>query len=71
MQTLQCSVIIIIKIYNGWMHAKYVYEYPTRSNDDVLALLQYLYMFRVPAVPIIRSTVLQLTDTGPNSTTVM
>jgi hypothetical protein len=43
---------------------KYVYECPTRCNDNILVLLQDLYMFRVPAVPIIRSTVLQLAVTG-------
>jgi hypothetical protein len=40
-----------------------VYEYPTICNDNILVLLQDLYMFRVPAVPIIRSTILQLAVT--------
>jgi hypothetical protein len=44
--------------------SKYVYEYPTRCNDNVLVLFQDLYMFRVPAVPIIRSTILQSTVAG-------
>jgi hypothetical protein len=44
-------------------YSKYVYEYPTRCND-ILVLLKDLYMFRVPAVPIIRSTILQLAVTG-------
>jgi hypothetical protein len=54
-------------ILGPWFRAsysKYAYEYPTRYNDNVLVLLQDLYMFRVPAVPIIRSTILQLTVTG-------
>jgi hypothetical protein len=46
-----------------WHNRKYVYEY-TRCDDNVLVLLQYIYMFRVPAVPIIRSTVLQLAVNG-------
>jgi hypothetical protein len=33
-------------------------------RDNVLVLLQDIYMFRVPAVPIIKSTALQLTVTG-------
>jgi hypothetical protein len=43
---------------------KYVYEDPTRCNGYIFVLFQDLYMFRVPAVPIIRSTILQLTVTG-------
>jgi hypothetical protein len=42
----------------------YVYEYPTRYIDNILVLLQDLYMFRLPAIPIIGSTILQLTVTG-------
>jgi hypothetical protein len=56
-----------VSILGSWFRAsysKYVYEHPTRSNDNILVLLQDLYMFRVPAVPIIRSTILQLTATG-------
>jgi hypothetical protein len=45
-------------------YTKYVYEYPTRCNDNNLVLFQGLYMFRVPAVPIIGSTILQLAVTG-------
>jgi hypothetical protein len=45
-------------------YSKYVSEYPTRCNDNILVLLQDLYMFRLPAVPIIRSTILQLTVTA-------
>jgi hypothetical protein len=45
---------------NKFGACKYAYEYPTRCNDNALVLLQDLYMFRVPAVPIIRSTILQL-----------
>jgi hypothetical protein len=43
---------------------KYVYECATSCNGNVLVLVQDLYMFQVPAVPIIRSTELQLTVTG-------
>jgi hypothetical protein len=32
-----------------------------RYCDNILVLLQDLYMFRVPVVPIIKSTVLQWT----------
>jgi hypothetical protein len=45
-------------------YSKYAYEYPKRFNDNILVLLQDFYMFRVPAVPIIRSTILQLTVTS-------
>jgi hypothetical protein len=41
-----------------------VHKYPTRCNNNMLVLLQDLYMFQVPAVPIIRSTILQLAVTG-------
>jgi hypothetical protein len=41
-----------------------VYECPERCNNNILVLLQDLYMFRVPAIPFIRSTILQLTVTG-------
>jgi hypothetical protein len=34
------------------------------ATDNILVLLQDLYMFRLPAVPIIRSTILQLTVTA-------
>jgi hypothetical protein len=53
-------------ILGSWFRAsysKYVYEYPTRCSD-IFVLFQYLYMFRLPAVPIIRSTILQLIVTG-------
>jgi hypothetical protein len=59
--------MFIILFLGSWFctsYSKYVYEYPTRCNDNVLVLLQDVYMFRVPAVPIIRSTVLQLAVTG-------
>jgi hypothetical protein len=36
----------------------------TICNDNILDLLQDLYMFWVPALPIIRSTILQLTVIG-------
>jgi hypothetical protein len=43
---------------------EYVHEYPTRFYYNILVLFQDLYMFRIPAVPIIRSTILQLAVTG-------
>jgi hypothetical protein len=56
------------KLYVTLMSAEYlvakcVYEYATRYNDNFLVSLQDLYTFRVPVVPIIRSTILQLTVT--------
>jgi hypothetical protein len=54
-------------ILGSWFHAscsKYVHEYPTRCSNNVLVLFQDLYMFWVPLVPIIRSTILQLAVTG-------
>jgi hypothetical protein len=52
-------VIVVIAMY-----VKYVHEHPTRYHDNILVPLQDLYMFRVPAVPFIRSTILQLAVTG-------
>jgi hypothetical protein len=43
---------------------KYVYEYPARCNGITLVLLQDFYTSRVPAVPIVRSTILHLAVTG-------
>jgi hypothetical protein len=40
------------------------YMYMNIQKDNILLLLQDLYMFLVPAVPINRSTILQLTVTG-------
>jgi hypothetical protein len=48
----------------SYIRTKHVYEYPERCNDNILVLFQDLYMFRVPAVPFIRSTILQLAVTG-------
>jgi hypothetical protein len=51
----------------GWFRVsyyKYVYKYPERCNDNIFVLLQDLCMYRVPAVPIIMSSVMQLTVTG-------
>jgi hypothetical protein len=39
-------------------------EHPTRCNCIILVLFQDPYMFRVPALPIIRSTILQLAVIG-------
>jgi hypothetical protein len=41
-----------------------VYKYTTRCNSIILGLFQDHYMLRVPAVPIIRSTILQLAVIG-------
>jgi hypothetical protein len=61
-----CATVIVGPIFRQYTDIifEYVYEYPTRCNDNILGLLQDLYMFRVPAVPIIRSTKLQLAVSG-------
>jgi hypothetical protein len=61
-----CATVIVGPIFPQYTNIifEYVYEYPTRCNDNILVLLQDLYMFRVPAVPIIRSTKLQWAVNG-------
>jgi hypothetical protein len=53
----------VLQTRGMYIGINFVHEYPTSCND-ILVLLQDLYMFRVPAVPIIRSTIVQLTVTG-------
>jgi amino acid permease len=50
--------------HSKFPYYKYVYKYPTRCNGNILVLFQDLYLFQVPAVPIIRNTILQLAVTG-------
>jgi hypothetical protein len=65
--TTRIPALWLFCILGSWFRAsysKYVYEYPTRCNNNILVLLQDLYMFRVPAVPIIRNTTLQWLPTA-------